>query len=97
MSLFWCGDLEWQRTPAVMAQFLFVVMFAVQKVKISDVGRPKEMSEAVYQHMAEMTILVTQLVVEFAKKLPGFQDLAREDQIIVLKVRCVWCVKNAPL
>ncbi len=47
------------------------------------------MSEAVYQHMAEMTILVTQLVVEFAKKLPGFSDLAREDQINVLKVRIV--------
>lgn len=69
----------------------------MQKVKISDVGRPKEMSEAVYQHMAEMTILVTQLVVEFAKKLPGFQDLAREDQIIVLKVKCFQCVKNALL
>jgi hypothetical protein len=66
----------------------------VQNVKISDVGRPKEMSEAVYQHMAEMTILVTQLVVEFAKKLPGFQDLAREDQVNVLKVMFVCQVFN---
>lgn len=55
------------------------------------------MSEAVYQHMAEMTILVTQLVVEFAKKLPGFQDLQREDQINVLKVLSkiiLMCSKN---
>lgn len=65
---------------------LWCIYEFAQNVKISDVGRPREMSEAVYQHMAEMTILVTQLVVEFAKKLPGFQDLAREDQINVLKV-----------
>lgn len=89
------ANISWQRTPAVMAQCF--LLCSVQKVKISDVGRPKEMSEAVYQHMAEMTILVTQLVVEFAKKLPGFQDLAREDQIIALKVRCFRCVKNALL
>jgi ecdysone receptor len=55
-------------------------------VKVSDLGRPKEMSEQVYQIMASMTILVTQLVVEFAKNVPGFSDLERDDQITLLKV-----------
>lgn len=57
-----------------------------QGVKVSDLGRPKEMSEQVYQIMASMTILVTQLVVEFAKNVPGFSDLERDDQITLLKV-----------
>jgi hypothetical protein len=36
--------------------------------------------------MAEMTILVVQLVVEFAKSLPGFASQHKEDQITLLKV-----------
>ena len=61
-----------------------------QDVRISDIGRPKEVAEHIYKHMAEMTILVTQLVVEFAKNLPGFMSLDKEDQIVLLKVsaRC---------
>lgn len=65
------------------------VFFLVQTVKVSDLGRPKEMSEQVYQTMAGMTILVTHLVVEFAKKVPGFQDLERDDQITLLKVSSI--------
>ncbi len=57
-----------------------------QGVKVSDLGRPKEMSEQVYQTMAGMTILVTHLVVEFAKKIPGFLQLKCKDQITLLKV-----------
>lgn len=45
-----------------------------------------DLSSAVFRHMAEMTILVTHLVVEFAKHLPGFVSLSREDQIVLLKV-----------
>lgn len=33
-----------------------------------------------------MTILTVQLIVEFAKRLPGFDKLIREDQITLLKV-----------
>ena len=55
-------------------------------MRISDLGRPQELSEQIYKNMAEMTILVTQLVVEFAKQLPGFSEINREDQIILLKV-----------
>ena len=62
------------------------IAFIVQNMKVSDIGRPKEMSQQVYQHMAEMTLLVTQLVVECAKKMPGFIDLDKDDQITLLKV-----------
>jgi ecdysone receptor len=57
----------------------------VTEVKISDSTRPKDVSEMIFKQMAGMTILVTQLVVEFAKHLPGFTSLEREDQIILLK------------
>ena len=33
-----------------------------------------------------MTILTVQLIVEFSKRLPGFDKLEREDQITLLKV-----------
>ena len=35
--------------------------------------------------MTEMTILTVQLIVEFSKKVPGFDTLLREDQITLLK------------
>lgn len=33
-----------------------------------------------------MTILTVQLIVEFSKRVPGFDTLLREDQITLLKV-----------
>ena len=56
-----------------------------QNFRVSDDGRPKDMSEQIYKMIAEMTILTTQLVVEFAKHLPGFSSINKEDQIILLK------------
>ncbi|XP_064614231.1 ecdysone receptor-like [Liolophura sinensis] len=41
--------------------------------------------EAFWTQLAEFTALVTQLVVDFAKALPGFKSLNTEDQIILLK------------
>ncbi|XP_018326107.1 ecdysone receptor isoform X2 [Agrilus planipennis] len=38
-----------------------------------------------YRHITEITILTVQLIVEFAKRLPGFDKLLREDQIALLK------------
>lgn len=38
-----------------------------------------------FQHIAEICILTVQLIVEFAKRLPGFDSLNREDQITLLK------------
>jgi len=37
------------------------------------------------RHITETTILTVQLIVEFSKRLPGFQSLCREDQIALLK------------
>jgi hypothetical protein len=39
-----------------------------------------------FRHIAELTILTVQLIVEFSKRLPGFDTLLREDQITLLKV-----------
>lgn len=36
-----------------------------------------------------MTVLITHLIVEYAKSLPGFSKLNKEDQIILLKVRTI--------
>lgn len=38
-----------------------------------------------FEHFAELTILAVQLVVRFAKHLPGFDQLALNDQLVLLK------------
>jgi len=58
----------------------------VQDLKLSSSQEPADMSDTIFTHMVEMTILVTRLVIEFAKHLPGFQTLDKDDQIILLKV-----------
>jgi len=42
-------------------------------------------SDRLFRHMTEMTILTVQLIVEFSKHLPGFQTLCRDDQVSLLK------------
>ncbi|XP_033207215.1 ecdysone receptor isoform X4 [Belonocnema kinseyi] len=42
-------------------------------------------SDVRFRHITEITILTVQLIVEFAKRLPGFDKLLREDQIALLK------------
>ncbi|KAK6638094.1 hypothetical protein RUM44_008519 [Polyplax serrata] len=42
-------------------------------------------SDVNFRHITEITILTVQLIVEFAKSLPGFDQLLREDQIALLK------------
>ena len=42
-------------------------------------------SESQFKHFTEMTILTVKLIVEFAKKVYGFESLTREDQITLLK------------
>lgn len=46
----------------------------------------EKQSDITYRIITEMTILTVQLIVEFAKRLPGFDKLVREDQITLLKV-----------
>jgi len=48
----------------------------------------EKQSDTTYRIITEMTILTVQLIVEFAKRLPGFDKLVREDQITLLKVNC---------
>ncbi|XP_014281746.1 ecdysone receptor isoform X3 [Halyomorpha halys] len=45
----------------------------------------EEQSDQRFRHLTEITILTVQLIVEFAKRLPGFDKLLREDQIALLK------------
>lgn len=42
-------------------------------------------SESQFKHFTEMTILSVKLIVEFAKKVYGFETLTRSDQITLLK------------
>jgi len=46
----------------------------------------EDQSDLRFRHITEITILTVQLIVEFAKRLPGFDKLLREDQIALLKV-----------
>lgn len=39
-----------------------------------------------FSHITEMTIVTVQLIVEFAKRVPGFETLLQNDQITLLKV-----------
>jgi len=57
-------------------------------------------ADMVFGHMVEMAILVTRLVVEFAKHLPEFQTISKDDQIALLKASCsivVLCTVNASI
>ncbi|KAM7301948.1 ecdysone receptor isoform X2 [Ixodes scapularis] len=48
-------------------------------------GDSEEDNQRRFQHITEITILTVQLIVEFSKRVPGFDTLAREDQITLLK------------
>ncbi|KAL8602892.1 hypothetical protein ACOMHN_026852 [Nucella lapillus] len=53
---------------------------------ISPDGTQKEVSaDSFLNAMAQMTVLITHLIVEFAKCLQGFTELDSDDQIILLK------------
>ncbi|XP_012219779.1 ecdysone receptor isoform X1 [Linepithema humile] len=45
----------------------------------------EDASDYSFRHITEITILTVQLIVEFSKRLPGFNELLREDQITLLK------------
>lgn len=48
-----------------------------------------------FHNITEITILTVQLIVEFAKRLPGFDKLQREDQLALLKVsKVLYSLKN---
>ncbi|KAL5006605.1 hypothetical protein ScPMuIL_015411 [Solemya velum] len=45
----------------------------------------EEMGYKMLGELAKITIFITQLIVKFAKHLPGFNFLSRQDQIVLLK------------
>lgn len=53
----------------------------IKKVPPPDEGH----GENQLKHFTEMTILTVRLIVEYAKNVPGFEYLTREDQITLLK------------
>jgi len=42
--------------------------------------------DALLSQLAKMTVIITHLIVEFAKNLPGFIKISKDDQIVLLKV-----------
>lgn len=48
-----------------------------------------------FQHLAELTILNVRLIIEFAKMIPGFMKVCKEDQMNLLKVRFL-TLRNSP-
>ncbi|XP_067932111.1 ecdysone receptor-like [Watersipora subatra] len=53
--------------------------------KCFDPNNPKDAKELLFTQLAQFTVLSTQLVVDFAKQMPGFTEIGIEDQIKLLK------------
>ncbi|KAL7286503.1 ecdysone receptor isoform X2 [Trichogramma pretiosum] len=53
--------------------------------RITQSSENEDPSDVRFRHITEITILTVQLIVEFAKRLPGFDKLRHEDKIVLLK------------
>ncbi|BES96865.1 ecdysone receptor [Nesidiocoris tenuis] len=53
--------------------------------RTSSLHEGEEPQDFRFRHLTEITILTVQLIVEFAKRLPGFDKIIKEDQIALLK------------
>uniref|UniRef100_A0A0A9VV31 Ecdysone receptor n=1 Tax=Lygus hesperus TaxID=30085 RepID=A0A0A9VV31_LYGHE len=53
--------------------------------RINSPNEDEEQIDFRFRHITEITILTVQLIVEFAKRLPGFDKIIKEDQIALLK------------
>lgn len=49
----------------------------------------REARQQRFAHFTELAIISVQEIVDFAKQLPGFLDLTREDQIALLKTSTI--------
>ncbi|GFV47624.1 ecdysone receptor [Trichonephila clavipes] len=56
-----------------------------KKITAFPLGDSEEDGMKHLQHITEITILTVQLIVEFSKRVPGFDTISREDQITLLK------------
>lgn len=58
----------------------------------------REARQQRFAHFTELAIISVQEIVDFAKQLPGFLELTREDQIALLKTSTievrVWLLHN---
>ncbi|OQR74047.1 ecdysone receptor-like [Tropilaelaps mercedesae] len=57
----------------------------VTRVTGFPLGSSEKDNQKRFEHITEITILTVQLIVEFSKRVPGFDSLQREDQITLLK------------
>ena len=69
---------------ALQAQFEVPSEEELKKID-SMVSAESQEENMIIRHMCESTIRVIELIVDFCKKLPGFQSLKMEDQIVLLK------------
>lgn len=49
----------------------------------------REVRQQRFAHFTELAIISVQEIVDFAKQLPGFLQLSREDQIALLKTSAI--------
>lgn len=49
----------------------------------------REARQQRFAHFTELAIISVQEIVDFAKQLPGFRELTREDQIALLKTSTI--------
>ena len=65
---------------------MYFFFFSSTSLQPFTLGNTEEDALNRYKHVTEMTILTIQLIVEFSKRVAGFDALLREDQITLLKV-----------
>lgn len=54
----------------------------------------REVRQQRFAHFTELAIMSVQEIVDFAKQLPGFLELTREDQIALLKTSTIEVCQN---
>ncbi|XP_046371013.1 ecdysone receptor-like isoform X1 [Haliotis rufescens] len=64
----------------------------ITKATIIEPGQKEATPDNMMGEMVQMTVLITHLIVEFAKCLPGFTSLDKEDQIVLLKAASCECM-----
>lgn len=57
----------------------------------------REVRQQRFAHFTELAIMSVQEIVDFAKQLPGFLELTREDQIALLKTSTIEVKPNTLL
>ncbi|KAH3721308.1 hypothetical protein DPMN_064228 [Dreissena polymorpha] len=61
---------------------------SVNELNIECMNNKEIQGDALLAQLAKMTVIITHLIVEFAKQLPGFSRISKSDQIVLLKAAC---------